>query len=303
MRALKNITSNEKDLVAVSNNYALTRKMSLTPMATKLFIWCVSQIKRTDRDIVTFSISEDDFRRSFNCRNVKRDLDRITDELMNFQIYLEDDNTGRWEKINVMSKCGYYPDQKSAELSFNKESWHCFSNLTGGGFTSGVLQIFTQIDSPYAFHVYVFLHTHLKSGTVTIDLEIFRETIGAVAQTYEKWAQLNNKILKPLQALFNEHSPIKFDYKPTGKIGRKFTQVKFFNIKKGKTQGQLLDERNPCHKNEFKDEGGKPLTLEEVDLDKRINDFIKENEDSLEGLSGMRKTATAIELMKEQGLI
>lgn len=302
MRTLKNITNDEKDLVAVSNKYALTRKMSLTPMATKLFIWCVSQIKRTDRDIVTFTISEDDFRRSFESRNVKRDLDRITDELMNFQIYLEDDETGRWEKVNVMSKCGYYPNEKCAKLSFNKESWHCFSNLTGGGFTSGILQIFTQIDSPYAFHVYVFLHTYLKAGTTTIDLDVFRETIGARAQTYEKWAQLNNKILKPLKSLFSEHSPIKFDYKPTGKVGRKYTQVKFFNIKKGKTQGQLLDERNPCHKS-VQEEDGEFLTLEEVDIEVKVNNFIEDNEDLLEGLSGMRKSSKAIELMKENGLL
>lgn len=302
MRTLKSITKNEKDLIAVSNKYALTRKMSLTPMATKLFIWCVSQIKKTDRDIVTFTIADEDFRRSFESRNVRRDLDRITDELMNFQIYLEDDETGRWEKVNVMSKCGYYPDEKCAKLSFNKESWHCFSNLTGGGFASGILQIFTQIDSPYAFHVYAFLHTYLKQTTVTVDLEVFRETIGARAQTYEKWAQLNNKILKPLKMLFTEHSPIKFDYKPTGKVGRKYTEIKFFNIKKGKTQGQLLDERNPCHKSEVP-EDVRVLTLEDISIDRKVEDFIEQNEDLLEGLSGMRKTARATELMKEQGLI
>jgi plasmid replication initiation protein len=301
MRTLTNISNDEADLVAVSNKYALTRKMSLTPMATKLFIWCVSQIKKTDRDIITFTISNEDFKRSFNSKYVPRDLDRITDELMNFQIYLEDNESGQWEKVNVMSKCGYYPNEKCAKLSFNKESWHCFSNLTGGGFTSGVLQIFTQIDSPYAFHVYVFLHAQLKSGTVTVDLEVFRETIGALAQTYEKWAQLNNKILKPLQELFNEHSPIKFDYKPTGKVGRKYTQVKFYNIKKGKTQGQLLDERNPCHKNESTEE--RVLSLNEIDLNTKISAFIEDNKSDFEGMTEMRKSAKAVEMMKDQGLM
>ena len=86
MRTLTNISNDETDLVAVSNKYALTRKMSLTPMATKLFIWCVSQIKKTDRDIITFTISNEDFKRSFNSKYVPRDLNRITDELMNFQI-------------------------------------------------------------------------------------------------------------------------------------------------------------------------------------------------------------------------
>lgn len=299
MRALKSLDSNQKDLVAVSNNYALTKKMSLTPMATRLFIWCVSQIKKTDKDIVTFTLSSEDFQRSFHSKNVSRDLDRITDELMNFQIHLEDDSTGQWEKINVMSKCGYYPDQKIAKLSFNKESWHCFSNLTGGGFSSGILQIFTQIDNPYAFHVYIFLHTHIKAGVATVDLDHFRETIGATAQTYEKWAQLNNKILKPLQELFDEHSPIKFDYKATGKVGRKFTQIKFYNIKKGKTQGQLLDERNPCKKDDLV----ASKTLEEKELDTKISVFIEDNSSDFEGILGMRRTAKAIDLMKQQGLI
>jgi len=248
MRALKDLELNNKDLVAVSNRYALTRKMSLTPMATKLFVWCVSQIKKTDEEIVTFTLSADNFKKSFGAQNVRRDLDRITDELMNFQIYLENSETGSWEKVNVMSTCSYSPEAKEANLRFNKAAWHCFTNLNGGQFASGVLQIFTQINNPYAFNLYIFLHNHTKSGTTTIALEDFRGIIGAVATSYKKWAHLEAKVLKPLKKLFLEHSPIKFNYMPTGKVSRKYTKVKFYDIRKGDVQGQLLDERNPCVK-------------------------------------------------------
>ena len=245
MRALRNIDDNQTDLVAVSNDYALTKKMTLTPMATRLFIWCVSQIKKSDKAIVTFVITADDFKKSFGVQNVKRDLNRITDELMNFQIHLQNDERGGWEKVNVLSKCGYYPEVREARFSFNKDAWHCFTNLNGGQFASGSLQIFTQINSPYAFNLYIFLHNYLKSGQITVDIDEFREIIGATAPTYEKWAHLDSKILKPLRELFREHSPVKFNYKPTGKVRRKFTQVHFYEIYKGDIQGQLLDERNP----------------------------------------------------------
>lgn len=259
MRALKDLEANTKDLVAVSNRYALTRKMSLTPMATKLFVWCVSQIKKTDQDVVTFTLSADNFKKSFGAQNVRRDLDRITDELMNFQIYLENSDTGSWQKVNVMASCSYSPDDREATLMFNKSAWHCFTNLNGGQFASGVLQIFTQINNPYAFNLYIFLHNHTKAGATTIELNEFRGIIGAVATSYEKWAHLEAKVLKPLKKLFDEHSPIKFKYEPAKKVGRKYTAVKFYQIKKGKVQGQLLDEKNPC----VKEEAGETVSMVE----------------------------------------
>ena len=166
---------------------------------------------------------------------------------MNFQIYLENDAKA-WKKVNVMSTCSYDPEIKEATLSFNKEAWHCFTNLNGGQFASGVLQIFTQINNPYAFNLYIFLHNHTKVGETIIALDEFRLIIGATAFSYEKWAHLEAKVLKPLKKLFDEHSPIKFNYAPTKKVKRKYTAVKFFDIKKGNVQGQLLDERNPCFK-------------------------------------------------------
>lgn len=239
----------DKDLIAVSNTYALTKKMSLSPMATKLYIWCVSQIKKSDGDRIRFEITAEDFEKSFNSKSVKRDLDRVTDELMNFKVFLQEFESGRWDKINVMSSCSYDPEQRKAFLSYTKEGWECFVRLSGGDYASGALQIFTEIDNIYAFNVYMFLHNYLKKKEVTISLDELRETIGATAKSYDKWAHFNANVLKILKESFDEHSTVKFDYEATGKVGRKFTKVRFFNIRKDKTQGQLFNKgRNICKK-------------------------------------------------------
>lgn len=248
MRELENIDKNKSDLVVVSNSYAMSKKVSLTPLATRLLVWCISQIKRNDLSLVTFTLKGADFAKSFDSVNITRDLTRITDELFAFQIKIQDGED--WRKFNVLTECSYSASEKVAKLTFNKTVWQCFTNLSGGGFASGAMQIFTQINSRFAFNLYMFLHTHLKAGNVEIDIIELGEIIGAIEPTYAKWAQLNNKILKPLQSQFNEHSPIKFKYKPSGKVGRKFTKVKFYQIKKGKVQGQLLNEANPCKKEE-----------------------------------------------------
>ncbi|NQZ58503.1 MAG: replication initiation protein [Lentisphaeraceae bacterium] len=247
MRELKNIKNNETDLVAVSNTYAMSKKMSLTPLATRLFVWCISQIKKTDVELVPFTITSSEFARSFGSTNVRRDLDRITDELMNFQIRLQGDD-GSFSKIVAMPSCSYDATKKVAVLNFSAEMWNCFTQLNGGKFASGSLQIFTQINSRFAFNLYIYLHQHIKSGTNTIDILDLGEFLGALEPTYAKWAQLNSKILKPLKEAFDEHSPVKFDYRPAGKVGRKFTQVQFFNIKKGPVQGQLVEKPNPFKK-------------------------------------------------------
>ena len=246
MRELVNIKNNESDTVAVSNNYAMSKKMSLTPLATRLFVWCVSQIKKTDVDLVPFTITASEFTRSFGSTNVRRDLDRITDELMNFQIRLQTEDGG-FEKITAMPSCKYDPNTKIALLKFSADMRRCFTKLNGN-FASGSLQIFTQINSRFAFNLYIYLHQHLKSGTETVDILELGEFLGATEPTYAKWAQLNTKILQPLKKAFDEHSFIKFEYRPAGKVGRKFTQVKFFNIKKGPVQGQLVDKPNPFKK-------------------------------------------------------
>lgn len=247
MRELEDIEKNKSDLVVVSNSYAMSKKVSLTPLATRLLVWCISQIKRNDSALVSFTLKSEDFARSFDSVNVTRDLTRVTDELMKFQITIQDGDS--WHKINVMTECSYNASQKQARLTFNKTVWQCFTNLSGG-FASGAMQIFTQINSRFAFNLYMFLHQHLKAGAVEIDILELGEIIGAIEPTYAKWAQLNNKILKPLQQSFNEHSPVKYKYKPSKKVGRKYTSVKFYQIKKGKVQGQLLNEKNPCVKEE-----------------------------------------------------
>lgn len=279
MRKLKDINENKTDLIAVANSYALSKKMSLTPLATRLFVWCVSQIKKTDQELVTFKLSAEDFIKSFGSTNIKRDLDRITDELMDFQIRMQNEN-GSWEKINAMTDCSYNPDERMTTLRFSTKMWQCFTNLNNGNFASGSLQIFTQVNSRFAFNLYIFLHNNIKAGKCTIDILELGEFIGAIEPTYTKWAQLNGKILKPLQEAFNEHSPVKFDYKPTGKVGRKFTQVQFFNIKKGEVQGQLLDEKNPCKKIE-----------KETDSQKRAKDLWKTL--SLEDKQGIKEALKA----------
>lgn len=252
MRSLENIERNETDLIAVANSYALSKKMSLTPLATRLLVWCISQIKKTDRDLVTFSLSSSNFIKSFGSTNVKRDMERITDELMDFQVRIQSGDT--WQKINVMAECSYSTEEKEAKLTFNAKVWECFTNLSGGQFASGSLQIFTQINSRFAFNLYLFLHNHLKPTTITIDILELGELLGAIEPTYSKWAQLNSKILKPLQEAFDEHSPIKFKYRASGKVGRKYTKVTFYSIKKGQVQGQLIDEKNPCVRVEKNDD-------------------------------------------------
>ena len=248
MRKLENLENAKSDTVAVSNRYALSKKMSLTPLATKLFIWCVSQIKKTDQDLVTFTLSADDYKKSLGSKkNVNRDLDRITDELMNFQIHLEDTETGMWRKVNVMSESGYDPRTQEAKLIFNGAIWDCFTKLESS-FSSGIFEPFAQLNDRFSFNVYIFLHNHLAATTHTIDIVEFCNTIGAKGETYSKWAQLNSKILQPLVKYFNEHSKIKFKCRPAGKVGRKYTKVQFYDIKKGEVQGQLLDEKNPCVK-------------------------------------------------------
>ena len=70
------ITAESDDTIAIRNRDAMTRKMVLSPNATKLYIWCASQIKKTDEDVISFAISDSDFAKSFNSKNPNRDLDR-----------------------------------------------------------------------------------------------------------------------------------------------------------------------------------------------------------------------------------
>jgi plasmid replication initiation protein len=248
MRKLENIDKAKNDTVAVSNRYALSKKMSLSPLATKLFIWCVSQIKKTDQDLITFTLSADDYKSSLGSKkNVNRDLDRVTDELMNFQIHLKDTETGKWRKVNVMSESSYDPITQQAKLIFNAAIWDCFTKLESN-FSSGIFEPFAKLNDRFAFNLYIFLHNYLKQTNHIIDIVDFCDLIGAKGDTYSKWAQLNSKILQPLVTYFDEHSKIKFKCKPAGKVGRKYTKIQFYDIRKGEIQGQLLDETNPCKK-------------------------------------------------------
>lgn len=232
------------DKLAIDNEYSIAKKKCLSPKSTKIYIWCISQIKKTDSQLITFRITAEDFKNAFNSRNVKRDLESIAKELTKFQVHLKTDS-GSFGYVNIIDSFIYDNETKLAHLTFTQTAWRCFVNLGGNGFSIGALKIFMNSSSHYAFNLYLYLHGNHHRKTFTIDIEELSEILG-LAPSYSLWGNLNSQILKPLRIEFAATSPIKFSYKPANKIGLKYTAIQF-KVNKGKYQPEF-EENNPMIK-------------------------------------------------------
>lgn len=156
---------------------------------------------------------------------------------------LREDGHEVWESMTMLSYahikngvCTYRYDEALAERLYDPAMFALIN-----------LKVQRQLDTAYALNLYENLYRFRNTtngSTGEWSLEFFREIIGATANYYDDYGQLNNKIIKPSLKSINQETDIEVRMEPV-KQSRHVVGVKFFVQEKSEEEKAKMPNTLP----------------------------------------------------------
>jgi plasmid replication initiation protein len=274
------------------------KKGNIGSTSVKTLAWMFAQLNK-DKDIFAYSISRSQFK-DILCvpqSSLKREINKVCNELSSHFIKIEDDKYEDF--LPIAAKARFNKETGDVEFKFNTEL-NDFLTEIKRDFSKYKLNAVLSLSSNYAFYMFLlakrFLHSDQAIFNVDVSLDELKDALGC-SEKYTQYSGFRNKVLEPVAKEFQDNSKIdiSFSYDPL-KTGNKVTHLKLVFVRKPK-RTKVVAKKKPQRE----------CLIDDSDLDLELNSkiaqFIEENSDELKDLSQMRKTARAIEMMKEQDLI
>ncbi|MCE5222280.1 MAG: replication initiation protein [Clostridium sp.] len=224
------------DLQNINNNWIyqsnklIEASYTLTVIEQKIIRLLASMIKKDDDDFKEYEFKTKDLIKILNTSDSRfyRDIDNITDLIMQRIIKIKDVNTGEFEKYHWIDVCKY--KNGILKLKINRELKPFYLSLDW--YTKYQLKNIMQFKSTYSFRLYELLKQYEKISNRLITIDNLRAVLDIDKTQYPKYANLKQKVINVAVKEVNLKTDIDFTLEEI-KTGRKVTSIKF-NIKKKK---------------------------------------------------------------------
>lgn len=222
----KEIIFKDTNLVSKANSI-IEAKFKLGVTEQKIISIIASNIHPNDQDfqIYTFSIKEFGNLIGSKSKNLYREVDKITTQLM--QPFLFINNEGKPTRIAWLSKATYNVNEGSVTVRFDPDLKPFFLMLNQK-FTKYRLGNIIHLRSNYSIRLYELLKSFEGLTERTFTLEDLRSKLGA-EDKYPNWINFRQRVLDRAQAEIAQKTDISFTYE-TFRKGRAIHKIKF-NIK------------------------------------------------------------------------
>lgn len=100
-------------------------------------------------------------------------------------------------------------------------------NIDNIGYLRYRLKNIVNLTSRYSYILYLYLENNHFRKSWKISLEELKKILNCTAESYNKYKELNDKILKKCQQELHNKTDLRFSYQPTDKKGRSYTAIKF----------------------------------------------------------------------------
>lgn len=219
------------ELKSMSNNWIyqsnrlIEASYTLTVMEQKLIRLLASMIKKDDDDFKEYKFKTKELIKILNTSDSRfyRDIDNITDSIMQRVIKIKDINTGEFEKYHWVDVCKY--KDGVLILKVNKELKPFYLNLDW--YTKYQLKNIMQFKSTYSFRLYELLKQYEKIGIRSITIDDFRCVLDIDDKQYPKYANLKQKVISVAVNEINSKTDLYIEYEEIKKV-RKITSLKFY---------------------------------------------------------------------------
>ena len=100
-------------------------------------------------------------------------------------------------------------------------------NIENIGYLRYRLKNIIDLTSRYSYVLYLYLENNRFRKSWTVSLEELKKILHCNAESYDKYKEFNDKILKKCQRELHEKTSLRFSYSPTDKRGRCYKALKF----------------------------------------------------------------------------
>lgn len=209
-------------------------KQALKLNSAKLIRAAIMQIVLDDEEIKPYIITISELAELLNVpkSNIYRDIDDITDDIMNNPVYIREESGKkvRWIKIPWVTRCEYNSDIGVA-LKLNDELKPFLLNLKEQ-YTQYTLDSILVMKSVYAIRLYELLQSKImtrilpKAGTyIELSVESIKECCGCDSKAYNSFSNFRNRVIDIAVKEINEKTlyTLSYEYVKKGKSVIGFT--------------------------------------------------------------------------------
>jgi plasmid replication initiation protein len=232
--------SNINDNWIYQSNKLIESSYTLTVTEQKLIRLLASMIKKDDDDFKEYKFQTKVLIKVLNTSSSRfyRDIDNITDLLMQRIIKIKDKETGDWEKYHWVDTAKY--KKGILQLRIHKDLKPFYLSLDW--YSKYQLKNIMQFKSTYSFRLYELFKQYEGIGYRLISIEELRLILDINKKQYPKFANLKQKVLNVGIKEINTNTDLYISFEEI-KESRKVTSLKI-NIKpnnKFKNDMSLLD--------------------------------------------------------------
>lgn len=240
-----------KNYTVVQANDLIRNKKDFSLWELRVFALLASHVKKEDDDFHTYKFRIKDLLDLFETKsnNLYEELREIPEKLHSRLVripYVDQKGKKRLRRYNLISMSDV-PDEAKVdegeyiELRFDKDLKPLLLQL-GEHFTVYKFYNILKLRSPYIFQLYELLKSEEYKGNRDIDIELdeFRGIL-RIPDSY-KFGNINQRILRPAQIQFKEHTDITFEYTPVKGRGGKCIKLRFRIYKNAKNSAPEISE-------------------------------------------------------------
>lgn len=231
------------DYIVAQDNALVTGKYDLSAMEQKLFLVLVSTIKKEDSEIkkTAFRIKDLSELMGVSTQLLYRDLPKICKSIMKKVVEVEKED-GSWHYFNLMPSARYIAKQGIIELQINEEAKPYLIQLKEL-FTSYNLKNAINLNSKYAIRIYQLTKSSLYKNELIIGLEDLKERLILTQKSYNRFCNINTKVIQPSIREINDKTDIKVECEHI-KSGREVVALKFKINKSDNNKQKVVLNKN-----------------------------------------------------------
>lgn len=203
-------------------------KQALKLNSAKLIRAAIMQVVRDDEELKPYIITISELAELLNVpkSNIYRDIDDITDDILNNPVYIREEvgKKVRWIKIPWVTRCEYNSDIGVA-IKLNDELKPFLINLKDH-YTQYTLDSILVMKSVYAIRIYELLQSEImtrilpRAGTdIELSVETLKECCGCESKAYNTFSNFRNRVIDTAVKEINEKTlyTLSYDYVKKGK--------------------------------------------------------------------------------------
>lgn len=203
-------------------------KQALKLNSAKLIRAAIMQVVRDDEELKPYIITISELAELLNVpkSNIYRDIDDITDDIINNPVYIREEagKKVRWIKIPWVTRCEYNSDIGVA-LKLNDELKPFLLNLKEH-YTQYTLDSILVMKSVYAIRLYELLQSKImtrilpRAGTdIELSVETLKECCGCESKAYNTFSNFRNRVIDIAVKEINEKTlfTLSYEYVKKGK--------------------------------------------------------------------------------------